>query len=209
VIALALCAALLCAGCGREGTAPPTESGENSSALSGGAAADPPLNEQIEQKLDPLTKDDVEVYLRVMGAAANRAGNPTPADKAALERARKIIAGSASERIPTPDDVKTLERANLVAVAMDQIVAGEMKLDERKYRGIVEAVESVVPNPALGTTLGAASSKPVSPAPEHALTPLEKRLRDVNAANAAILAPYRTEIQKFIAAVRNPANLPK
>ena len=48
-----------------------------------------------------------------------------------------------------------------------------------------------------------------APAPDHAPTPLEKRLSDVNAANAKFLAPYREKIQNLIGVVRNPANLPK
>ena len=167
--------------------------------------AEPPLDQQIEQKLDPLTKEDVELYLKVMRAAAERVKNLTPADRVALDGAKKILAGSASGRVPTPDDVKTLAQANLVALAMDQIVAGEMKLDGRTYRGIAEAVEAAVPNPVTG----AASGNNAAPSRAHAPTQLEKRLSDVNAANEKFLAPYREEIQQLIAVVRNPANLPK
>jgi hypothetical protein len=98
-----------------------------------------------------------------------------------------------------------LERANLVAISMDQVVAEEMKVDGRTYRGIAEAIESVIPNPAQGV----ASGGDAAPAPNHAPTPLEKRLSDVNAANVKFLAPYREEIQNLIAIVHNPANLPK
>src|SRR5579863_86049 len=96
---------------------------KESAALSGGVAnapasadskfAEPPLDQQTEQKLDPLTKEDVELYLKVMHAAAERVKNLTPADQAALDGARKILAGSASRRTPTRDDAKTLERATL------------------------------------------------------------------------------------------------
>ena len=41
------------------------------------------------------------------------------------------------------------------------------------------------------------------------MTPIEKRLSEVNAANEKFLAPYRDEIQKLMAIVRNPSNLPK
>ena len=92
-----------------------------------------------------------------------------------------------------------------MAISMDQIIAQEMNMDGRKYRGIVEAVESVIPNPAVGK----ASGNNVAPAPDHAPTPLEKRLSEVNAANAKFLAPYHEEIQNLIGIVRNPANLPK
>ena len=204
-LAITLCAALAFAGCGRKETAPLSEGGENSPAAPGAKPAEAPLEQQTEQKLDPLSKDDIELYLKVMRAAAERVKNPAPGDQAALEGAKKILAGSASGRVPTPDDVKTLERANLVALSMDQIVAEEMKIDARTYRGIAEAIESVVQNPALA----AASGDGGAPAPDHAPTPLEKRLSDVNAANQEFLAPYREEIQKLIAIVRNPANLPK
>ena len=62
-----------------------------------------------------------------MRAAAGRVKDPAPSGQAALEAAKKILAGSASGRVPTPDDVKTLERANLTALSMDQVVAEEIQ----------------------------------------------------------------------------------
>ena len=202
---MALCAAALFSGCGHKEPAPYSEGGENSSALPGARPAELPLEQQTEQKLDPLTREDAQLYLKVMRAAASRVKNPVASDRAALDGARKILAGSASGRVPTPEDVKTLERANLVALSMDQIVADEMKLDGRTYRGIVEAIESVVPNPALAVAPGDNGA----PVPDHPPTPLEARLSGVNATNGKFLAPYGEEIQKLIAVVRNPANLPK
>jgi len=203
-----LCVVLAQAGCGRNQTAPPSEGAENSPATLSAPPVEASAEQQTEQKLDPLTKDDVELYLRVMRAAAARVQNPTAEDKAALEGAKNILAGGASGRVPTQDDVKMLERANLVATAMDQIAAEEMKLDGRAYRGIAEAVESVVPNPALAAASRGGAALAPTPS-DHAPTPLEKRLSEVNAANEKFLAPYRVQIQKLIAIVRNPANLPK
>jgi hypothetical protein len=194
LLAAALLAAAPLSGCNGKQAGPPPA----------GKLAEPPLQQQIEQKLDPLTPKDVELYLKVMRAAAERVKNPTPEDQTALADAKKILAGRSSGRIPTPNDVKTLERANLVAISMDQIVAEEMKLDARTYRGIVEAIEAVVPNPALGPAPGDGAT----PVPDQPLTPLEKRLKIVNAENEKFLTPYREEIQKLIAIVRNPANLP-
>jgi hypothetical protein len=204
-LGIALCAAVCFAGCGRKESAPLSEGGENSPAAPGAKPAEATLEEQTEQKLDPLTKEDVELYLKVMRAAAERVKNPAPADKAALEGAKKIIAGGASGRVPTQDDVKTLERANLVALSMDQIVADDMKLDGRTYRGIAEAVESAlqVPGPTVAT------GKDGQPLADLTPTPLKERLSAVNAANEKFLAPYRGEIQKLLPVVRNPANLPK
>jgi len=205
ILAILICAALFFCACGRKETARLPEGAENSPASAREKLDELPLDQQTEQKLDPLTKEDVDLYLKVMRAAAERVKNLAPADHAALDSAKKILAGSASGRVPTRDDAKTLERANLVAMSMDQMVAEEMKLDGRTYRGIVEAVESVIPNPAQG----AASGDAVAPVPDHTPTPLEKRLSDVNAANEKFLAPYSGEIQQLIAIVRNPANLPK
>jgi hypothetical protein len=204
-LAIVLSAAVLFAGCGRKESAPLSEGGENSAAAPGAKPAEATLEEQTEQKLDPLTREDVELYLKVMRAAAERVKNPAPGDKAALEGAKKIIAGGASGRVPTQDDAKTLERANLVALSMDQIVADDMKLDGRTYRGIAEAVESALQYP--GPT--AASGKGGRPLADQPPTPLEERLDNVNTANEKFVAPYRAEIQKLLPVVRNPANLPK
>src|SRR5579863_1233949 len=128
-LAILLCAVAALCCCGREKTAPLSETASNAPPSADATLAEPPLDQQTVQKLDPLTKEDVELYLRVMRAAAERVENLTPADQAALDGARKILACSASRRTPTRDDAKTLERATLVAVSMDQIVAQEMKLD--------------------------------------------------------------------------------
>ncbi len=205
LFAIVFCAAACFSACGSKESVSRSGGVANAPASPGAKFAEPPLDRQIEQKLDPLTKEDVELYLKVMHAAAERVKNLTPADRTALDGAKGILAGSASGRVPSPADVRTLAQANLVATSMDQIVAAEMKLDGRTYRGIVEAVEAVVPNPAAG----AASGDGVAPHPDQAATPLETRLNDVNAANEKFLAPYREEIQKLIAVVRNPANLPK
>ncbi|MCU1342662.1 MAG: hypothetical protein JWN92_2085 [Candidatus Acidoferrum typicum] len=200
-----LSAAVSFSGCGRKESSPLSEGGENSPATPGAKPAEAPLDLQTEQKLDPLTTDDVELYLKVMRAAAQRVKNPTSADKAAIEGASRILAGSGSGRVPTQGDVKTLATANLVALAMDQIVADEMKIDAKTYRGIAEAVESAVPNPALAVT----STKEMPAAPDHAPTPLQERLSSAKTVNEKFLAPNREEIQKLILVVRNPLNLPK
>lgn len=204
-LTIALCAAISFTGCGRKEAGPLSEGGETAPAVPGAKPEEATLEQQTEQKLDPLTKDDVELYLKVMLAAAERVKNPLAEDKAALDDARKILAASVAGHTPTRDDVRTLERANLVALSMDQIVAEGMKLDGGTYRGIAEAVEAAVPNPALAVT----SHNGALPASDDTSTPLEKRLSDAHVANEKFLMPYRAEIQKLIAIVRNPSSLPK
>src|ERR1700682_1808165 len=97
-LGILLSAAVPFAGCGRKESTPLSEGGENSPAASGAKLAEATIEQQTEQKLDPLTKDDVELYLKVMRAAAERVKNPAPADKASLEGATKILARSASGR---------------------------------------------------------------------------------------------------------------
>jgi hypothetical protein len=201
LLAMLFFATVALTACGGKEAAQPSAGGANS----GAEPPEIPMEQQTEQKLDPLTQDDVDLYLKVMRAAAERVKNPLPADTAALDAAKRILAGSASGRVPMHDDVMTLERANLVAMSMDQIVAEEMKLDGRAYRGIAEAVEAVVPNPNAAAASGDASA----PVQESTPSPLEIRLNDVNATNKKFLAPYQEEIQKLIAVVRNPAKLPK
>lgn len=202
---IALSAAVSFAGCGRKESTSLSASGENSPPSPGAKPAEAALNQQTEQKIDPLTKDDVELYLKVMRAAAQRVKNPAPGDKATLESAKKILVGSSTRRVPTPDDMKTLERANLLALSMDQVIAEEMNIDGRTYRGIAEAIESAGQNPALAVASGKGGPR----APDHAPTSLEERLRGVNAANEKFLTPYREEVHKLIAIVRNPMNLPR
>jgi|SRR5579872_219149 len=204
-LAILLSAAVCFSGCGRKESAPLSEGGEKSPATAGAEPAEAPIDVQTEQKLDPLTTADVELYLKVMRTAAERVKNPTPADKAAIDGASKILAGSASGRVPTQDDVKTLATANMAALSMDQIIAEEMKIGGKTYRGIAEAVEYAMPDPATAVT----SAKGVPPVPDHQPTLLQERLSSSKAANQKFLAPYRNEIQKLLAIVRNPANLPK
>jgi hypothetical protein len=191
--------------CGHKEAAPLSQGNENLPASSGAEPVEASLEQQTEQKLDPLTKDDVELYLKVMRAAADRVKARLPGDKAALESAKQILAGGGSGRVPTLDDVKMLERATLLALSMDQIVAEEMKIDGRTYRGIAEAIESVVSNPDPATASGGGGT-PVS---DFAPTPLEKRLSEVNVTNKKFLAPCQGEIQRLISVIHNPANLPK
>lgn len=202
LVAALFCTAFAFVGCNRTGNA---SSSDQSTATPAAEPPELPLDRQTEQKLDPLTKDDVDLYLKVMRAAAERVKAPPPGDTATLDAAKKILATRATGRVPTHDEVLTLQQANLLALSMDQIVAMEMKIDGRTYRGIAEAIEAIVPNPDLGSPPEDAKSSGAG----RTLTPIEKRLSDVNAANKQFLAPYDEEIQKLIAVVRNPNNLPK
>lgn len=161
----------------------------------------PPLT---EQKLDPLTASDVELYLGVMRAAAARVQSPTAEDMATLAEAHEIMTAAAAGHVPSSSDARTLERASQIGTEMDQIVADEQHIDPATYIGIALAVEAVVPDPQLKTS-GKQSQQAAAP-PQ---TPLARRIAEADAANRIFLAPYRDEIEKLLIIVRNPGNLPK
>ncbi len=184
------------AGCSRNHPAPLAQ-------IAGGAGTTttgiPPLN---EQKADPLTQSDVELYLRVMHAAAARVRNPNAEDTQALAQARQILSAAANGRVPSSSDASTLQHASEICLGMDQIVARERKVDLALYTSIADAIEAVVPNPSIPVP----PAQSAEPPPR---SPLERRLAQVDAENETFLAPYRSEIQSLLAIVRNPANLPK
>jgi hypothetical protein len=161
------------------------------------------LQLQTEQKLAPLTADDVQLYLRVMRGAAQRVQVPTAQDLAILSRAGEILQSSSSGKLPTMQDVQTLERANLVALHMDQVVAKETGVDAHEYRGVAEAIEFALFDPPAAATTKA------PPIPPHSSPLLEARLGEVYAANRKFLQPYTSEIQRLVKIVREPSRLPK
>ena len=106
-----------------------------------------------------------------------------PGGSSALDGAKKILAGSASGRVPTPDDVKTLERAN-----------SRGDFDGSDRRGRNEARWPRVPRHRRGRRIRHSESsrarclrrRPAAPLRIALPTPLEKRLSDVNAANEEV-----------------------
>jgi hypothetical protein len=184
------------AGCGRNHPPPLAQTAGGSGAATTGM---PPLT---EQKLDPLTPSDVELYLKVMRAAAERVRHPSSDDMQTLAQARQIIATAANGRVPSSTDANTLQHASQICLAMDQIVAPELQVDPGNYTAISEAIEAVVPSPFAATPPDKLTVLPPR-------SPFERRIAEVDAANQTFLVPYRAEIQSLLAVVRNPANLPK
>ncbi|MGO9640386.1 MAG: hypothetical protein ACLP1Y_03645 [Candidatus Acidiferrales bacterium] len=183
-------------GCSRNHPPPLTQFAGSAGATATGI---PPLT---EQKLDPLTSSDVDLYLRVMRAAAARVQHPSTEDTRTLAQAKQIMTAAASGRVPDSADASTLQHASQICMAMDQIVARELRVDLAGYTAVADAIEAVVPNPAVSMPQQKPGEIPVR-------SPLERRMAEINAANETFLAPYSAEIQGLLAVVRNPANLPK
>jgi hypothetical protein len=195
---LTLLATFFAAGCSRNHPPPIAQTNGPTSPTSTGI---PPLT---EQKLDPLTQTDVEMYLSVMRTAAARVQNPNAEDKATLAQAEQIMTAAAAGHVPSSSDARTLQRASQIGTEMDQVVVEEQHIDAATYWSVALAIEAVVPDPLL-----AANEKKSTDAPAAPSTPLDRRIAAADDANRIFLAPHRDEIQKLLAIVRNPANLPK
>jgi hypothetical protein len=197
-VSLALLATFPAAGCNRNHPPPIAQTAGPTSPTSTGI---PPLT---EQKLDPLTQTDVDMYLNVMRVAAARVKDPDPQDETTLAQAEQIMTAAAAGHVPSSSDARTLQRASQIGMEMDQIVAADQHIDAATYWSVALAVEAVVPNPLLVTTEKKSTDSPAAPR-----TPLDRRIAATDAANRIFLAPYRDQIEKLLAVVRNPANLPK
>jgi hypothetical protein len=95
-----------------------------------------------------VTQTNVDLYLRVMRATAERARNPAPADLTTMTAFNRIKNGP---RLPatklTAEEQEIVQRAFLLVNALDEIVAKENRVDVDRYRGAKAAVESVLPSP--------------------------------------------------------------
>jgi hypothetical protein len=93
-----------------------------------------------------VSQANVDLYLRVMRATAERARNPAPQDLTTMAAFRRIRYGprSAATKL-RPEEQEIVQRALLLMNALDEIVAREKHVDTNQYRGAKAAVESVLP----------------------------------------------------------------
>jgi hypothetical protein len=95
-----------------------------------------------------VTKANVDLYLRVMRATAERARNPAPEDLTTMAAFRRIRNSPRSPATKlTPEEHEIVQRALLLMNALDEIVAQETYVDADRYRSAKAAVESVLPAP--------------------------------------------------------------
>jgi hypothetical protein len=95
-----------------------------------------------------VTQADVDLYLGVMRATAQRARNPAPEDfttMAAFKRIKNARSSLATKL--TPEEKQIIQRAFLLTNALDEVVAREKHVDTDRYRSAKAAVESVLPAP--------------------------------------------------------------
>lgn len=148
----------------------------------------------------PLTAADVAQYASVMHAAADRWHNLPADDRSALAAAKSLEAQGST---PDPTAIATmadkLQRASELKTGMDHIVARERHIPLDCYDAIAGRIEAVAPDPATlasGDPDGAGA----------VLTPAERARqaasRQQEAADSAVVAPRRAELQPLIHEVR-------
>ncbi len=160
-----------------------------------------------DTQLTPLSKDDIALYLQVMHAAADRVQHPAAADIALLARYKTLLAAADSSKaaMPSPADSIAMADATMLKLQMDMLIVRERHIDEQRYTGIASVIDDVVPNPTMYVAGGARGEGfPVDvPEQSSASIALSQKIKNAEAQDATILAPYRAEIQQLLSVVRN------
>ncbi len=148
--------------------------------------------EAVRRRLGPMhaaeagraTQADVDLYLAVLRATAERVRNPVPEDLATMTAFQRIRDARSSPATKlTPEEKHIIQRAFLLASALDEVVAKEKHFDTDRYRSAKAAVESVLP--------AADQQHRIAPG---AVTPAE---RQVLKSKGAALAPWAREIREL------------
>ncbi len=206
--ALMICSLVLVSACAggpasqdnRSGQAQ-ASAGTQSTPAARAADAAQPLGE-----FDPLTVADVDLYLKVMRAAADRVKALSGADRAALKTYADLTSGRAPAQVPSPDQMAAMERATDL-LALDTVVAREMGVVTR-YRSIA----SRVPKFGMPEMGGEGDDEPMTPEQRAALRQRVERFRQRRSHDAAMLEPRRQEIealQKQVDLITHPESIPR
>ena len=93
-----------------------------------------------------VTQANLDLYMRVMRATAERARNPAPEDLRTMAAFKRIRSAAFATKL-TPEEKQIVRRALLLINALDEVVAEEKRVDADRYRSAKAAVESVLPVP--------------------------------------------------------------
>jgi len=165
----------------------------------------------VAANLKPLSHDDIALYLQVMRAAAERLRTLSPADRKTIADYQALASGEADQQQTsgqTPEaaaaQTQQSARALQLMTAMDEMVAADEHVDIGRYDAIKERVEAVI-SPADCNACGGDDTGGADP-DDDPLNAGQRREADRLAAIAQTdtrsLAPYRTEIQALLRAVR-------
>ena len=93
-----------------------------------------------------VTRANMDLYMRVMRATAERERNPAPEDLRTMTAFKRIRSAAPAATL-TPEEKQVVQRAFLLINALDEVVAAETHVDANQYRSAKAAVESVLPAP--------------------------------------------------------------
>jgi hypothetical protein len=193
-LAVLLCAAMV-AGCGHSGNA------ESAGAADAGASSGGSSDSAAEQaaaktlKTTPLTESDIDLYLDVMRAAADRIKNATGQDRAALDLMKQVNSGKINGAM-TPDQAALLAHAAQLAQIDEQIAA--QRGVQPRYDAIRGVIEGLVGIQACPTCSGDGSADPVSAAQQQEWATEEAVLKT----DSAMLQAHSAEITSLQKQVR-------
>ncbi len=174
--------------------------------------------------VQPLTQDDIALYLKVMRDAAQRLRNLSPADRKIIADYQALASGESGQQQVTNQSSEAAsaqrqqsERALRLMTAMDEIVAADEHVDIERYHAIKDRIEAAISPADCNACSDSDSADPDSDSADsdshdEPPDPGQKREADrvttVADADARTLAPYRMEIQALLRAVREYQQLP-
>ena len=159
VAMLFLICAAVATGCGHSSTsglggATETAGGTSSNSSDDQAAAN-------ALKTTPLTEADIDLYLDIMKAAADRVTNATGQDRAALDLLRQVNSGKTTGAL-TPDQAALLAHAAQLA-QVDEDIAAQRGVKSR-YAAISGVIEGLVGTLACASCSGDGGAQAASAA---------------------------------------------
>lgn len=150
--------------------------------------------ESADEPSPPLTKDGIDVYLRVMRASAERMKQLSPQDLALIKKMTNMNSWKNG-----PPDPSELERYYQLT-AMDETVAQEMGVSDAYQTARRKVVSHASTCPAPCGELEGESGTPV----QSRMSTAEEEQLD---AERALVKPYEDEIKELEAQVRPSAHM--
>jgi hypothetical protein len=157
-------------------------------------------------EFEPLSAEDVQLYLKVMRTAAERLKNLPPADREIIKAFRKMTTNPDPARLPTPEQMKVMQRAPEL-MTMDATVARELGVS-RRY-GSVSGRIGIIGMPTGG---GSGDDEPMTPEQRAQLKLRIQKFAELRRLDEAAFAAYREEIgalQKQVNLMMHPENIPQ
>jgi hypothetical protein len=133
--------------------------GENTMAQSAKSTSENKVADKSQPlgEFEPLSAEDVQLYLKVMRTAAERLKNLPPADHEIIKAFRKMTTNPDPTRLPMPEQMKVMQRAPEL-MTMDATIARELGVS-RRY-GSVSGRIGIIGMPTGG---GSGDDEPMTP----------------------------------------------